>query len=203
MHISRSVAGIAVLLAAVSACGPVSDSKSGSSPKSSPSSAKSTAASASVPDFVGMGLQSAQDKAQELGFYGLDSHDSLGRGRNQLWDRDWRVCFQSPAAGKRVGTDTRIDFGTVKLKETCPAKDASGAVKAGGSMPDFRGRSVKAARAALDSSTSLTVDDASGKDRFIVVESNWQVCSQSPAAGTKLFGQPVTFKAVKFGESCP
>lgn len=62
---------------------------------------------------------------------------------------------------------------------------------------------MKAARAALDSSTSLTVDDASGKDRFIVVESNWQVCSQTPAAGTKLFGQPVTFKAVKFGESCP
>jgi beta-lactam-binding protein with PASTA domain len=202
MNISRAIAAITVLLAAVSACGPVSDDKSGSggSPKSS---ASSTAAVASVPDFVGMGLQSAQDKAQKLGFYGLDSHDSLGRGRNQLWDRDWRVCFQSPAAGKRVGTDTTIDFGTVKLKEACPGKDASGAVKAGGSMPDFRGKSVKAARAALDSSTSITVDDASGKDRFIVVASNWQVCSQTPAAGTKLFGQPVAFKAVKFGESCP
>jgi hypothetical protein len=102
-----------------------------------------------------------------------------------------------------VATDTTVDFGTVKLKEKCPAKDASDPVKAAGNMPDFAGKSVKAARAALDSSTSITVDDVSGKDRFIVVESNWRVCSQSPAAGTKLFGQPVTFKAVKFGESCP
>jgi hypothetical protein len=62
---------------------------------------------------------------------------------------------------------------------------------------------VKAARAALDSSTSIVVKDASSEDRFILVESNWQVCTQKPAAGVKLNGQPVEFTAVKFGESCP
>ncbi|MCT9009937.1 PASTA domain-containing protein [Streptomyces rhizosphaerihabitans] len=70
-------------------------------------------------------------------------------------------------------------------------------------MPDFAGKSVKAARAALDSGTSITVDDVSGEDRFVFLESNWQVCTQTPAAGVSVSGQPVTPKAVKFGEACP
>ncbi|MEU8033583.1 hypothetical protein AB0C13_34015, partial [Streptomyces sp. NPDC049099] len=55
----------------------------------------------------------------------------------------------------------------------------------------------------LDSSTSITVNDATGDSRMVIIESNWQVCSQKPAAGTKLNGQPVTLDAVKYGESCP
>jgi hypothetical protein len=70
-------------------------------------------------------------------------------------------------------------------------------------MPDFKGKSLAAARAALDSSTSIDTKDASGQDRVILVESNWQVCDQTPAAGAKLTGQPVSFTAVKFGETCP
>jgi hypothetical protein len=38
---------------------------------------------------------------------------------------------------------------------------------------------------------------------MVLMESNWQVCTQTPAAGTALRGQPVEFTAVKFGESCP
>jgi hypothetical protein len=70
-------------------------------------------------------------------------------------------------------------------------------------MPDFAGKSVKAARAALDSGTSITVTDALPDDRWVLMESNWKVCSQEPAAGASLDGQPVTFTAVKFEESCP
>jgi hypothetical protein len=62
---------------------------------------------------------------------------------------------------------------------------------------------VKAARSALDSATSITVTDASGDSRMVLIESNWQVCSQTPKADAKLSGQPVEFTAVKFGESCP
>jgi hypothetical protein len=50
---------------------------------------------------------------------------------------------------------------------------------------------------------SITVDDATADDRMVPMESNWQVCSQDPAAGAALNGQPVTFTAVKFEESCP
>jgi beta-lactam-binding protein with PASTA domain len=150
-----------------------------------------------------MGLQSAQDKAQEVGFYGLTSHDALGRDRMQALDRNWKVCSQSVAAGTTVSTGTTLDFGAVKLEEACPSTDEKAPAAAGGKMPNFAGKSVKAARAALDSGTSITVNDASGDDRFVLVESNWQVCAQDPAPGKALNGQPVEFTAVKFGESCP
>jgi beta-lactam-binding protein with PASTA domain len=150
-----------------------------------------------------MGLQSAQDKAQELGFYGLTSHDALGRDRMQALDRNWKVCSQSVAAGTSVSTETTLDFGAVKLEETCPATDEKAPAAAGGKMPNFVGKSAKAARAALDSGTSITVTDASGDDRFVLLESNWQVCTQDPAPGKALNGQPVEFTVVKFGESCP
>jgi len=156
-----------------------------------------------VPDFVGMGLQSAQDAAQDAGFYSLGSHDALGRGRMQALDRNWQVCSQNIKAGTTTSTDTKLDFGAVKLDETCPDKDQAEPSAAGKAMPKFNGKSVKAARAALDSGTSITVTDASGDDRIVLVESNWKVCTQKPAAGAELTGQPVEFGAVKFGESCP
>ncbi len=158
---------------------------------------------ATVPDFAGMGLQSAQDKAQEQGFYSLKSHDALGRDRMQVFDRNWKVCSQNVAAGKPVPTDTTLDFGAVKLEEDCPAQEEKPLAATGGKMPDFEGKSVKAARAALDSGTSITVNDAAADDRMVLMESNWQVCSQTPAAGAALSEQPVEFTAVKFGKSCP
>lgn len=158
---------------------------------------------AKVPDFTGMGLQSAQDTAQDAGFYSLTSHDALGRDRNQAFDRNWKVCSQNIKAGTDASTDTELDFGAVKLEEDCPTKDQAALEEAGGKMPDFAGKSVKAARGALDSGTSITVKDASGDDRFVLVESNWQVCTQDPKAGAALNGQPVEFTAVKFEETCP
>lgn len=156
-----------------------------------------------LPNFVGMGLQSAQDKAQEVGFFSLTSHDALGRGRNQALDRNWKVCSQTPDPGEHP-TATKIDFGTVKLAETCPAEDGGDTTQpAGHTMPDFKGKSVKVARQALDSSTSITITDASPGGRMVLVESNWQVCTQAPSAGTALTGQPVALTAVKFEESCP
>ncbi|MFF9156807.1 hypothetical protein ACF1AB_31790 [Streptomyces sp. NPDC014846] len=67
-------------------------------------------------------------------------------------------------------------------------------------MPDFRVKSAQAPRQALDSSTA---NDATGASRWVLMESNWQVCKQKPAAGAKLNGQPVTLDVVKFEEHCP
>ncbi|WP_460071093.1 hypothetical protein [Streptomyces sp. YKOK-I1] len=199
-----------LLLSGATACKNTASSGTGtsSSTATASSDAKDSSKDASsetkaVPNFIGMGLQSAQDTAQAAGFYALTSHDSLGRARNQILDRDWKVCSQNVAAGKTVSTDTELDFGAVKLKETCPKTDQAAPSAAGGTMPEFVGKSVKAARAALDSGTSVTVDDASGDSRFILIESNWKVCTQTPKAGAKLNGQPVTFTAVKFDETCP
>lgn len=211
---SRTLACTAAILAvlgAATACKPTSTTGSGASSTATASSDSNkggsktgaTGIKKTVPNFVGMGLQSAQDAAQDAGFYSLKSHDALGRARYQILDRDWKVCSQTPKAGAKTSTSTKLDFGAVKLDETCPSKDQSAPSAAGGKMPSFKGKSVKAARAALDSSTSITVNDASGDDRFVLLESNWKVCSQKPTAGAKLHGQPVTLDAVKFDESCP
>ncbi|MDX5568260.1 PASTA domain-containing protein [Streptomyces sp. ID05-04B] len=205
-HIIGAAIGVLVIAGTASACGP--DDTSGSSATPAVGTSKTAggddgkAETKAVPGFIGMGLQSAQDSARSAGFRSLSSHDSLGRGRMQAFDRNWKVCSQNIAAGKVVSVDTELDFGAVKLDETCPAKDQTAPAKAGGAMPDFAGKSVKTARAALDSGTSISVKDAA-EDRFVLVESNWQVCTQKPAAGAKLNGQPVEFTAVKFGESCP
>lgn len=74
---------------------------------------------ASLPNLVGKGLQDAQDTAQAAGFYVLRSNDATGRGRFQVFDRNWIVCSQTPAAGTHP-TDTEVKFSTVKDSETCP-----------------------------------------------------------------------------------
>jgi hypothetical protein len=217
MRITRTTttaaAAAALLLAGLTACGPTTETGADAKPTApaseepatgaaTPAPESSAAATAALPDMVGKGLQSAQDEAQAAGFYLLTSHDALGRGRNQILDRSWKVCSQTPATGTHP-TDVKVDFGTVKLEEECPAGgDRKEPEKAGSTMPDFVGKAVKVARQALDSSTSITVKDVSGQDRMVLVESNWQVCSTDPAAGAKLDGQPVTIGAVKFGESC-
>ncbi|MEU8523202.1 PASTA domain-containing protein [Streptomyces sp. NBC_01216] len=68
---------------------------------------------AELPDLVGKGSQSAQDAARAAGFL-VTSHDSLGRGRNRVLDRNWKVCFQTPRPGQQA-TDTEVDLGAVKL----------------------------------------------------------------------------------------
>ncbi|MGW3917241.1 hypothetical protein ACWEBX_38015 [Streptomyces sp. NPDC005070] len=197
---------LTVAVGSTVACQPADDKASGTATSTSTGAGAKEdkpAERKQVPNFVGMGLQSAQDAAQEQGFFSLKSHDSLGRDRMQAFDRNWKVCSQNYKPGKTLPVDTTLDFGSVKLEETCPAKDEQAPSAAGGKMPDFKGKSVKAARAALDSGTSISVEDASGQDRWVLVESNWQVCTQTPAASTALNGQPVTLTAAKFDEGCP
>ncbi|MEU6310942.1 hypothetical protein [Streptomyces sp. NPDC047014] len=75
---------------------------------------------ATVPLAVGQVLQAAQDQAQAAGFFYLGSTDALGKSRMQVLDRNWKVCSQTPAAGSRATTDTKLVFHTVKLEESCP-----------------------------------------------------------------------------------
>jgi cytochrome bd-type quinol oxidase subunit 1 len=61
-----------------------------------------------VPDVVGRDHQYAQDTMQAAGLYNLAEEDATGQGRALLWDRNWVVVAQSPAAGSRVDEDTTI-----------------------------------------------------------------------------------------------
>jgi hypothetical protein len=153
-----------------------------------------------LPNLVGLGLQVAQNRAQDAGFPALRSHDALARHRVQVFDRDWKVCSQSPAPGRRA-VSTRVDFGVVKLAERCP-KGQGGTPKTGTAMPDLRGKSVPAAIEALGTDASITWRDGSGRDRAVLLPTNWRVCAQLPKPGAVYGGAPVTLTVVKDGEKC-
>jgi beta-lactam-binding protein with PASTA domain len=142
-----------------------------------------------VANFIGKGLQAAQDDAQAEGFYNLTSHDATGRARHQIFDRDWKVCFQRPAAGTTVSSGSRLDFGVVKLDERCPAADrgalSPSPVSEGQAMPDLTGKSLNVAVSSLPSGASITAKDISGRGRVIIVQSNWKICSQDPRSGAQ------------------
>lgn len=201
MHLRSATACLLLLAApalALSACDPNDPTSAGP-----PTATRTAQVTKAVPKFTGMGLQAAQDAAQAAGFYRLTSHDSAGRDRAQLLDRDWKVCSQKPAAGQRVSVGTTLDFGAVKVAETCPRSDRKPPAKAGKSMPNLLGRGLNTASAELLGDTSFTTSDVSGRHRVILLPSNWKVCTQVPSPGTPLKGRRVALGAVKFGEPCP
>ncbi|CAL9338484.1 hypothetical protein SUDANB120_00218 [Streptomyces sp. enrichment culture] len=199
-HITAAVLA-AVAALALTACDP--PPPSGESKPGTPAPSGTDRKTAALPDLVGKGLQAAQDAAQAAGFHSLTSHDALGRGREQVLDRGWKVCSQTPAAGSSVDTAATVDLGAVKLEEECPAREqATPSAPVGATMPNFIGRSMKVARQALPGNTSVTVKDAL-QERIVLQESNWRVCTQNPPTGTPLTGQPVAFHVVKFEETCP
>jgi hypothetical protein len=76
-----------------------------------------------MPDLRGHNLQGAQDAIQSLtdeAIWYTSSHDVTGEGRGQWLDRDWKVCTQNVAPGRRIGKGTKIDFGVVRVSEPCP-----------------------------------------------------------------------------------
>jgi hypothetical protein len=74
-----------------------------------------------MPNMVGVNLQVAQNTMQSHGVWYSVSHDLLGV-RNQVMDGNWQVCEQNVPAGQQVLGDVegQIDFGVVKLEESCP-----------------------------------------------------------------------------------
>jgi hypothetical protein len=69
---------------------------------------KSTPERKVLPNVVGMNLQQGQDAMQASGFYILDDQDATGQNRLQVYDRNWVVTKQTPAAGRKVPTDTPV-----------------------------------------------------------------------------------------------
>ena len=75
-----------------------------------------------MPNLVGKNLQEAQDAIQELTAFEIPittSHDATGAGREQLLDRNWKVCSQNIAAGAEISSTSRIEFGAVRTDERC------------------------------------------------------------------------------------
>lgn len=78
-----------------------------------------------VPDYTGQNLQEAQDAAQRKGISLLKSRDLSTRKRLQVWDRNWQVCDQEPAAGSVMHDTGTLTFAVVKADESCDEPDAT------------------------------------------------------------------------------
>jgi hypothetical protein len=138
------------------------------------------------------------DAAQAAGFSQVTTHDVSGRMRAQVLYNDWKVCLQTPGSGNRPAS-TRVDIGVVKLAESCPATDLGlVTVTAGAVMPELRGRSARYAYDVLGSSASVSYQNRSGGVARVLVDSNWEVCEQTPAPGQPYNGVPVTLVVAKY-----
>jgi hypothetical protein len=173
------------------------------SPATYPTTSSGTAATAAMhqlPDEIGKGLKYAVDAVQAAGFAKFSTHDSSGRMRAQVLYTDWKVCFQTPGAGQQP-TSTRVDFGVVKLDESCSGAD-QGLITAtaGAVMPDLRGRSARYASDILGRSAGISYKTRAGADAIVLVDSNWEVCEQTPAPGRPYNGVPVTLVVAKYSD---
>ncbi|MFE9098930.1 PASTA domain-containing protein [Streptomyces sp. NPDC007264] len=81
-------------------------------------SAAAAVPTGTLPNFVGMDLQDAQNAAQAAGFYNLRDKDASGQGRFQILDHDWKVCSQEPAPGSH-GLEITVTMYAVKKYESC------------------------------------------------------------------------------------
>ena len=73
-------------------------------------------------------------------------------------------------------------------------------------MPNAVGENLQLAQDKLQALGSFLMDqqDAAGLNRIQVVDSNWKVCTQKPAAGAKVPVETmVVLAAVKLSEQCP
>jgi cytoskeletal protein RodZ len=122
-------------------------------------------------------------------------------------DADSTSEDSTPADATTAAEVTTTDEPTPEAQTT---EQAPAATDPGSwTMPDMTGVGLQSAQ---DQMQALTGDpmfftdstDASGAGRAQVLDSNWQVCSQTPAPGTKITGDSrVSFAAVKLSESCP
>ncbi len=74
-----------------------------------------------MPNEIGRSLQHAQDDVQRASgdpLFVSHSHDMV-EDRFQILDSDWKVCTQNVAPGSKLGPTAHIDFGVVKLDESC------------------------------------------------------------------------------------
>lgn len=73
-------------------------------------------------------------------------------------------------------------------------------------LPDAVGMDLQLAQDTMQAAGFylLTSHDATGQDRFQVVDRNWTVCSQDPPGDTEASPEtPIDFGAVKDDETCP
>lgn len=159
------------------------------------------AAPVNLPNVQGKGLAWAKDEVGKAGFGSLTTYDSLGRDRRWRDDKDWMVCFQTPAPGAQA-KNVEVKLGVVKIEERCPSADQGIYKPATNQMPDLTDRTAFMASRILGPDASVRFLDREDGDEVTSSLGDWRICSQSPSAGDRFDGLPVTTLVVKYEEKC-
>jgi hypothetical protein len=155
-------------------------------------------ATALLPDLVGLDLQLAQDILQDRGWYLVNPYDATGKGRMQLWDRNWVVVEQGPAAGQSAALSKVIELGVVEKGDP-----GSEVLRQEVGLPDVTGDNLQLAIDTMQSEGfyMFTYMDVTGKVVIPVVHRNWVVAAQEPSPGSRLSrDRVVTLEVKKMGE---
>ncbi|UAL71728.1 DUF3761 domain-containing protein [Streptomyces angustmyceticus] len=124
--VTTSAAESAATSAATSAAASVPDGSDATESPDASDASEEPSEAVTVPDYTGRNLQAAQDAAQRKGIYLLKSRDLSARNRMQVWDRNWQVCEQEPAAGSVMRDAETLTFAVVKTDESCDEPDTTG-----------------------------------------------------------------------------
>ena len=174
-----------------------------------------------MPSVKGDRLDSAQATLDAAGIK-KDSIDIKGGGTFGVIDEsNWQVCNQTPEPGKAIDSTVILYVNrSCPLLQTStptpvpsppPVEQPSATAETDDVatetfiMPKLVGKNLQVAQDQLQARGSYVLDqeDASGLNRFQVLDSNWKVCRQKPQAGKKVgIDQLVTLGSVKLEESC-
>jgi beta-lactam-binding protein with PASTA domain len=150
-----------------------------------------------VPDVTGKRLNEARAVLGGSGLKNVKTVDATGKGRVVIDANNWIVRHQSPAEGTKVAVGDEI---TLDVAKPTDGIGPAGVTK--GVMPDVVCMDLQAAQDTLQSADFflLASKDAIG-DRHQILDRDWVVIGQTPAAGTHGFPTTrVTLTVVKYGE---
>jgi len=181
-----------------------------------------------MPDVESRRLDIALSDIKRAGFE--EDVEVVGGGTFGVVDESaWKVCKQEPSAGTTIGSAPRLmvdrscDDGdsdkaadesepqddntadTKKKVRTKPKVEKPAPVETF-TMPALVGANLQDAQDMLQALDSflLTQTDATGMERFQVLDSGWKVCGQRPRAGAEVpVEKMVELFVVKLHEACP
>lgn len=151
---------------------------------------------AKMPGLKGKRLPDAQTTLNQLGLRNVNLVDDAGKDRTVLDPRNWVVVSQTPAEGTTVHANTEL---TLRVRKPSDGEGGSGDA---GTVPDVMCTNLQEAQDRLRAAGYRTTSrDHTGKDRRQVLDRNWLVVQQSPAAGTVAAQDTqVVMEVVKYGE---
>jgi hypothetical protein len=158
-------------------------------------------ANSTLPDLRHKGLEWAQAEAKSSGFGSTQAHDALGRNRRWHDDKEWVVCFETPAPGAQPD-GTQVKLGVVKTDERCPSRDQALYDKAVATMPDLTNRTAYMTSQILGDNASVRYLNRTNGDEIEHGLGDWRVCAQTPKTGQPFDGVPVTTLVVPYEERC-